>query len=210
MRGKIISFDGLNRSGKGTQIRLLRDYLENRITPVEVLRGDGSRPGVGLRNFYDPTSNWWVNWQANSNKTVNDWNVAYQVLSEENNRRYKEFSHGNQGGTILMDRSYISRYFMLKQQGLRISLEEIANSTELMPDNYFVLEVPKEALLERASEDDISKTEFRRDIVRRWYNLWEEVVYDAQDFLKEKLIRINGIQSSQKIHEYIVDKLGEK
>ncbi len=207
---KIISFDGLNRSGKGTQIKLLKDYLENSNIPVEVLRGDGSRPGTDSQNFYDPHSNWWINWQANSNKTVNDWNIAYQVLREENDKRYKEFSCENQRGTVLMDRCYISRYFMLKQQRLRISLEEIANDTKLIPDHYFILDVPKDTLIERASEDNIKKTEFRRDIVRRWYDLWEEVVYDAQDFLKEKLIRINEIQSSQKIHKYIIDKLGEK
>ena len=208
--GRIISFDGLNRSGKGTQIRLLRDYLERRKISVEVLRGDGSRPGLGSKDFYDPPSDWWVDWQANSNKVAKDWDEAYQVLSEENNKRYKEFSIENQIGTILMDRSYISRYFMLKQQGFGISLEEIADGTELRPKYYFVLEAPKETLLERVSDDNIGKTEFRRDVVRRWYDLWVEVVYDAQNFLKERLMKIDGIQSPQAINGCIIHTLEEQ
>ena len=210
MTGKVISFDGLNRSGKGTQIKLLRDYLENRNILVEVLRGDGSRPGIGSRDFYDPLSNWWVNWQDNSNKTVNDWNIAYHVLSEENDRRYREFSIEDQRRTILMDRSYISRYFMLKQQGLRISLEEVADGTNIIPSLYFILEVPRETLLERVSEDNIGKTEFRREVIRRWYDLWSSVVYDAREYLKEKLNFIDGLQSPQTIHESIINKIGEK
>ncbi len=210
MIDKIISFDGLNRSGKGTQIKLLRDYLDSRNILVEVLRGDGSRPGIDSRDFYDPHSNWWINWQAKCNKTVNDWNIAYHILSEENDRRYKEFSIENQKRTLLMDRSYISRYFMLKQQGIKISLEEVVDGIYIIPEHYFVLEVSKETLLERASEDNLDKTEFRRDVIRKWYDLWTEVVYDAQEFLKRRLIIINGLESPHNIHEYVINKLGEK
>lgn len=198
-----VCFEGLNRSGKGTQIKMLRNYLETVCRPVEVLRGDGSRPGINSQSFYDPKSEWWVNWQANKEKRSSDWNLAYHILTEENSFRYEEFYNENPDGIILMDRSYISRYFMLRQQGVETSLEKVAKDTKLCPETYFVLEVPKNLLLERVSDDYSSKAVFRREIVWRWYGLWVDVIDTAQEFLKDKLKRIDGTQSPEIIHEYI-------
>lgn len=204
---KIISFEGLNRSGKRTQIYLLRNYFKSANHPVEVLRGDGSRPGIDSSGFYDPQSKWWKDWQCNQNKSSDDWNLAYEVLSSENNSRLNDFFQDNPEGTIIMDRSYISRYFMLMQQGVNISLEDVARDTQVIPDLYFFLEVPKEILLERVSDDNPSKTEFRREIVKKWYNLWDEVVGTAQEFLKDAFERIDGTQSPESIHNYVKLKI---
>lgn len=200
---QIVSFEGLNRSGKGTQIKMLRNNLETVCQPVEVLRGDGSRPGIGSRSFYDPKSQWWMDWQDHKDKKGSDWNLAYQVLTEENNLRCGEFYSENPNGVILMDRSYISRYFMLRQQGVETSLEVVAKDTKLRPETHFVLEVPKSVLLERVSDDHTDKNGFRREIILKWYCLWTNVVNEAHEFLKDNLKRIDGTLSRRIIHEYV-------
>lgn len=200
---KIITFEGLNRSGKGTQIKMLRDHCQVLGYPVEVLRGDGSRPGIGSQGFYDPQSPWWRDWQANQEKTSCDWNLAYHVLTEENSRRYKEFCTEHRQGMILMDRSYVSRYFMLKQQGLEMSLETVALDTPLHPELFFFLDVSQGLLLERASDDNPRKAGFRKEIAQRWYPLWNSVVETAQNYLKDRLRRIDGTLAPEIIHDHV-------
>jgi len=203
---RIISLEGLNRSGKGTQISLLKELLESHHLPVEVLRGDGSRPGNNSFGFYDPESDWWKEWQAKKNKSPEDWNSAYELLNAENDSRKSSFLDENIEGYIIMDRSYISRYFMLRQQGINASLNEIASSAAVVPEAHFYLNVPKNTLLERVSDDNPTKTEFRREIVIRWYDLWSEVIKTAKDFLKDAFKIVDGTQSPQIIHNYIASK----
>ncbi|MBT4804841.1 hypothetical protein HON71_01585 [Candidatus Woesearchaeota archaeon] len=201
--GQIISFDGLNRSGKGTQISKMKEHLESLSVPVGVLRGDGSRPGKGLDNFTDPSSDWWKIWQANNNKNYQDWNLAYQVLSNENEDKYASFISTNPEGVLLMDRCYLSRWFMLRQQDKDTKFEDAFLSTNLHPEQYFVIDVPKDVLLERVSDDDYTKTEFRRENVRRGYDLWQDTINRAEDYLKEKMIRLDGTKSPDKLHNII-------
>lgn len=201
---EIISFDGLNRSGKGTQLNLTKKYLENRIQNVRVVRGDGSREGIGNPQYFDPPSIWWKKWQNNKEKTTVDWDNAYSVLNKENEEELKKFSHFFDNGFFLMDRCYISRWFVERQRDKNTKIEDIIKNTQIIPDKYFILDAPKEELLSRQNDDNPNKAQFRREIIEQWYDLWQDTINRAQEKLKDKIIRIDATQNKYDIHQRVI------
>ena len=170
---KVISFDGLNRSGKGTQLELLKQFLKNEKKPVQVVRGDGSREGINNINYSDPQSAWWVRWQTKKDKTSNDWDNAYTVLSKEIEDEFHRFNYPeqNKNSFFLMDRCYISRWFVQRQRDKTVQFEKIVEDNQIFPNKYFILDVPKEILLSRQSYDNPKKAKFRQGIVNKWFDL---------------------------------------
>ena len=207
----IVSFDGLNRAGKGTQIKLLREHFESEDYLVEVLRGDGSRPGQDSSDFYDPISNFWQQWQKIKDKSLADWDYAADILASENYLRCIEVSaetkKRDQKGIVLLDRSHISRWYMLRKQNSFLPLESSLKEPTVHPDLYFVLDVPKEVLLTRDSEGNPKKAEFRRKVVLTSYDHWTTTL----DLVPRqiKLYRLDGTKKEVEIHEevkWIADK----
>jgi len=208
MKGiKIISFEGLNRSGKGTQLNLARKFLENNIQNVIVVRGDGSREGIGNHKYFDPQSVWWRKWQSNKNKTVQDWDNAYLVLNKEIENELKKFRHKYDNGFFLMDRCYISRWFVERQRNKNTSFDDIINRTKIFPNKYFVLDAPKEILLSRQSDDNPKKAQFRRHVVEQWYDLWQDTLYRVQERLGNSIIRLDATLSKYEINQIVLKNI---
>ena len=200
----IVSFDGLHRSGKGTQIGLLCDYLKKKDIMYGVLRGDISRPGVGSKTFYDPVSSWWQEWIIKKDKRIDDWNHAYERLVLENETYYYEFSKINPQGILVIDRSYLSRWFTSRRFSREHSFEEAFNSTTLHPDQYNIIEVPKDALLLRCSKDKDRNKNFRNQIIEEYYDLWEETIDLAKNKLGKQITMIDGTLTLMDIHQIVV------
>ena len=55
----IFSVDGLNSTGKTTQLQYLKQQLAADGVPTAIRRGDGARRGLGLMEA-DPPSDWWI------------------------------------------------------------------------------------------------------------------------------------------------------
>lgn len=199
----IISIDGLNRSGKGTQLRLLKEHYIRCGVPVQVVRGDGSREGVGGPYSHDPMNAWWRQWQRKPVKTAADWNRAYAVLTRESAWELQWFSREHDVGYFLMDRCYLSRWFTERQRNPRTPLPGAPARHRIVPHLSFVLDVPKAVLLTRRSSDNPRKASFRRAIVERWYDLWVETMAIASGILGDALVRIDGTRDPRLIHEDI-------
>lgn len=203
---KILSFDGLNRSGKGTQLSLTKKRLEDLTQNIIVVRGDGSREGIGNTDYYDPLSIWWRRWQSNKDKTPNDWDNAYIVLNKEVEDVLDRFSRIG-GGFFLMDRCYISRWFVERQRDKNVPFEDIIEKTYVFPDTYFVLNAPKDVLLSRQSDDNPKKAMFRRQIVEQWYDLWEDTIKRAQEKLGDNMVELDATRDKYHINENIFKKI---
>jgi thymidylate kinase len=201
----IVSFDGLNRAGKGTQLNMLKGYLESKDYLVEVLRGDGSRPGKGSSDFYDPSSNFWQQWQKVKDKSLDDWTYAADVLAHENYLRCVEIASQSkdtgQKGVILLDRSYISRLYMIRKEDSAVPFESCLKDHTVHPDVYFVLDVPKEVLLTRTSDDDPSKTEFRRRNVSTSYDTWIETINLVSEHIQ--IYKLDGTKDQYSLHNEV-------
>lgn len=207
----IVSFDGLNRAGKGTQIKLLGEHFKSKDYLVEVLRGDGSRPGLDSSGFYDPVSIFWQQWQKMEKKSLDDWTHAANVLLYENYLRCIEVSakakKKDQKGIVLLDRSHLSRWYMLRKQNSFLPFESCLKELTVHPNVYFVLDVPKEVLLTRNSDDNSEKAEFRRKVILTSYDHWIATLELVPEQIK--IYRLDGTKKEEEIHneiKWIVNK----
>ena len=217
MKG-IISFDGLNRAGKNTQISLLNNYLCDNGYRVAVMRGDGSRKGNGSSD--DPVSTWWQDLQkrlylkdeqGNYDQIV--WREAAKRLNEE---ILDELDAGN-SDYILLDRSLISRVFVEQSHDTTKCLQDIIRSIStnegrvVVPDIGFILHVPQTVLLKRnlTSYDCPEKRDFRKDIILGYYDAFENI---TKQFALSglRVIHIDGNSPTLQIFEKVLEYCREQ
>jgi thymidylate kinase len=170
----IIGFDGNHRVGKGTQIELLRISLADQGIRSIILRGDGSRPGLG-GSERDPYSTWWQNFKNYVNESDDEYRVwrigARRLLGEAAARLVSIDDH--EETVLLFDRARVSRTQMTLKEGLPVDFETMycneSNDTynddklrQLRPDLTIYMHAPTSTLLRRLSPGD-PKYEFRRN-----------------------------------------------
>ncbi|MDE1848646.1 MAG: hypothetical protein KGH55_01280 [Nanoarchaeota archaeon] len=216
-RVKSIGFDGLNSSGKGTQIRLFGYFLEQGGIPSIILRGDGTRSGLG-REDYDPRSEWWKsNYEFlldKSDNPIEKLNLQYQRLAREYRivRKRVEKSWGR--SVIILDRSYVSRYFTLKQFIPQISMEASLKSYNpkngefippIIPDRTIILKVPKSSLIERLlKKEDLRSPRGKAviNIIEKNYDLFMEILLELEG--RKDIVIIDGDRDEKDINNEII------
>lgn len=169
----IICFDGNHRVGKGTQIKLLgATLLDIGVTPL-ILRGDGSRTGLGTSEG-DPVSEWWQGFKHKVHDADNEYDVwregARRLMAEA---ALKIESHNGFGTAIvLLDRGRLSRTQMTIKEGLPVNNDTLYRNDgndsfsddvvlSIVPDLTVYMQAPTRVLLNRLSRYD-PKYEFRR------------------------------------------------
>jgi len=188
---KSVGFDGLHRCGKGTQIELLKDYLGKKGVRCAIARGDGTRKGLGL-SPEDPYSVWWQeryesffrkNRTPEENKYLSD--LVYSKLTQEARVAMYELEKNNPNGSMLiMDRTFVSRWFVKKQQESSISLEDAvyvadpetdAKIDPFIPERVYVVHVHLDELLRRVedSSDSPEKKQFRLNNLVNYFDCFE-------------------------------------
>jgi thymidylate kinase len=169
----IIGFDGNHRVGKGTQIDLLSISLADQGIRSLILRGDGSRPGLGSSEG-DPYSPWWQNFKEYVKEFENEydaWRIGARRLLGEAATKITSIDD-NMTTVVLFDRSRISRTQMTLKEGLPVNYGTMyrndgndeyndADLQTLVPDVTVYMHAPASVLLGRLSPQD-PKYEFRR------------------------------------------------
>lgn len=235
MKNKIytVGFDGLHRCGKGTQIDMLRKYLSKQEIPHVVLRGDGTRKGRG-EEVFDPVSEWWQENYDSFFKNNNDplevhrkSNLIYSRLAREidyyrKRKLLQEVKKSSSNkGVLLLDRSYFSHAFVMRQLNPDIPLEDALkgihphNKIEfgpIIPDVTFLFNLPKKSLIERCmnSEDYPEKREFRMENISKHYDTFQNISSEMIKNPKYNLYYIDGTPSPEKIHKRILYELNTR
>ncbi len=225
-----VGFEGLHRSGKGTQIDLLSKYLTDKKIIYEVIRGEGTRKGIG-KEPYDSQSKWWQDnysyfFQEDGSfeEKIKKRNLLYQRISRETdyyiNRKIPKLlkNTGDDQAFLLMDRTFVSRFFAMRQLIPDIELYDALNSinpknnktvSPTIPHITFIFDTPKEILIERCNKlsDSPEKTQFRKRNIEQYYNLYKEITTELNKDPELNTHILKGNLSPEKIHSIIKDKL---
>lgn len=207
----IIAFDGNHRSGKGTQISLLESELRKNGLHPHILRGDGSRPGMGESDC-DPKSEWWQNFKTYVKEFENEydaWRIgASKLLAEAAIRRIGLISDPE--AVILFDRAHLSRTQMALKEGVEPTFENMYSNIiekdtiySLKPSLMIYLDTPMDVLTKRLDIND-PKCEFRRNNIKSSNEYYEEA-FDIVRNNDENIIRINGDQDPKIIDGMVLD-----
>ncbi len=220
-----IGLDGPNRVGKGTQAKLLQQWFQSQQIPVVIIRGAGTRPGLGQEKG-DPESEWWqsVNqWIRTSKATYHDWDMTSARLAREliiwRDRILPRWVRESEKQTavLIIDRTLLSRTITLRlREEINIAdklypadafgKRQPVTAIDVCPDVIFQLLAPKALLLSRLAPDD-PKYEFRKRLIETT----TEHFYDAEQFiptqLQKRIIKVDASHPRKQVFNYILDHL---
>lgn len=195
----LISFEGIDGSGKSTQIKLLREYLERKQHQVCVYREPG---GVTIS---EQIRELLLNQQLKIHATTEMllFSAARAQLVAE-----KVIPDLEEGKTVILDRFYDSTTAYQGYGREHVDLETIHQINSIAslgkkPDITFYLRLSWEESKERTlhlEEDRMEKAgkEFFERVIRGFDNLAENL---------PRIIKIEANKSIQEIHENILRKL---
>jgi thymidylate kinase len=217
-----VAFDGLNRCGKGTQAALLQSRLREMDVFSVIIRGDGSRDGLGLTPG-DPEDLWWQGFKSclkgseGTTRWFDKWNEAACRLAHElicwQGITFPQMlkDSGRKSGVLLIDRSIISRIMVMRQAGEYNGLNSLytvggepqdIDWEEVLPTVLFNFHVPQEVLLARLDHDD-PKYQFRKGIIEQHFQLHVSVSRELPEEILGRTIPLNGDNELEVIHEEI-------
>ncbi len=224
-RSRIIGFDGIHRSGKGTQIDRLEVSLhESDIAPLTV-RGDGTRDGKGDTPG-DPHSSLWQERSRHlrsSDATLDDWHASsYDIVHE-----LHDHATSGQYQAILADRSLVSRAALMLHGGATpgrkgFDLEELYPEREhiprskqidlrhVLPDILFHLEADTPDVLMSRLEPDDPKYDFRARNIQTTFEGYHRAARVLPPEVRDRLYTIDAALPEDVVHQRIVNALGER
>lgn len=223
----VISFDGMHRSWKWTQIGLLKKYcLEKGIKPY-VLRWEYYRFWSWADPIEDPYNEWWQ-----KNKYAECFEEKSQRLNRElhvtlNRVLPNIHKDKNQKILIILDRSIAWKVLMNstcsdrdRNSNVFLSFKYWVSDTmkkaTIIPDCMFILKCSQSELLKRlfASEElEMTHAEllqtYKYDMIQnKYWNFYGWIKYIPESLTKQVHI-INADNNPNEIHEWIIQKLEE-
>lgn len=184
----VIGIDGIHRSGKGTQKKMVNDYLIGQGKRVFTLRWEYYRTGNGdNKSYFNPYSSWWIenasnisNYKEKSERLereIHYWLNKY-LPSQLELDGYKEDWY------VILDRTIFSRAIsnlIYKQHGV---IDSSSYFSKVAPDIIFILDVDQKETLRRLDNTDL-KTEFLLDDEINYKRKFINSFFDQNICIKE-------------------------
>lgn len=201
MRGKLITFEGCEGSGKTTQVELIKNYLdENKIDYIYLREPGGTKISEKIRKIILDVENSEMSSQAEALLYAS---ARAQLLVE------KVIPALDSGKLVVIDR-YIDSSFAYQAYARGLGMEFISkiNSFAIdncMPDMTIFLDIsPKNAFERKGGEDKDDRLEQSgRDFHERVYQGY----LSLSKIYKDRFVLIDSMRSIDEIHKDIVKNI---
>jgi dTMP kinase len=192
-----IVFEGIDGSGKGTQARMLADYLIRRGKKVVLTE--------------EPTKEMFTGYFTRillRSKDVPDPKTVALMMAADRSEHVKKIIEPalNAGETVISERYYWSSFVYQVLLGVEEEFIQYINKDFPRPDVTILIDVPAEVALERVMArahgndgliQNFERLEFLRKVRERYLQLAE----------REKFVVVDGQGSPKDVHERVVKAL---
>lgn len=201
MKGKLITFEGCEGSGKTTQVELIKQYLDSKkIEYVYLREPGGTKISEKIRKIILDVENSEMSSQAEALLYAS---ARAQLLAE------KVIPALNEGKLVVIDR-YIDSSFAYQAYARGLGMDFISKINTFaiencMPDLTIFLDIsPKKAFERKGGEDKDDRLEQSgRDFHERVY----EGYLSLSKIYKERFVKIDSMRSIEEIHNDIIDSI---
>lgn len=229
-----IGLEGPNRVGKSTQSELLKSHFESLGIPVVVVRGDGSRSGLG-KTQGDPESKTWQEIDASlriPGGDLEEWNKSSYRIAREllvwRDRILPNIAKeaGVSDAVLLIDRTLLARTLVPREMGTPNRLYDdemrpenpisglkkgsVVTAESVVPDIIIQFVAPKELLLARLGDDNDEKNLLRKRLLEERYSWYLDAHNYIPAELTNRIVRINAAEDTDSVFKQILDALHER
>lgn len=193
-KGLLIVFEGLDGSGKTTQINLLKNWFEknNKLIHNTKQPTDFYREDIRVRDYLD------------NGIAPNMYSIALLAAADRTYQNTVEIVPTIEKGiNVIVDRYIYSSLAFFKARG--IGYEEVSslNKNIAEPDIVIFLDVKPKRALERVKVRDGENIQFEE----KNDNIFVEVRSNFLEVLPKKTLILDSTQSIEKIHKIIINHI---
>lgn len=222
----VIGIDGLNNSGKTTQLKRLKENLEARGIYTIIRRGDGSRKGDGKEEF-DAYSTWWLENRPRIMAAGFEGKASFDAATEASDRLNRELfltknwwierelkKRGLKQGVILQERGLISRLFVYRRWEPQAGFEEVKYFSNrgrredvVLPDAIFLLHSSLDVLMSRnpSRVDGIPKQTFNETVLGNYYADFESHMAALPKEIRTRTIVVDSSGTIEQVGERLLE-----
>ncbi len=197
MKGKLICIEGIDGSGKTTQVNLLAKALHDRGYDVIILR----EPTDGV-------------YGRKIRKMIEEGKTDPEELFELFLKDRKENIEKNilpalkNGKIVIMDRYYISTLVYQSEVGIERILEAHEKISAPKPDLVIILDIPVDEALRRLKVKSCDSFE-RREILEKHRKQYEKIAKYLREKEKMNVVIIDATGSEEEVHKKVLREVLE-
>jgi len=197
MKGKLICIEGIDGSGKTTQVNLLAKALRGRGYDVVILREptDGVY-GRKIRKMIE------------EGKTDPEELFKLFLKDRKENIEKNILPALKNGKIVIMDRYYISTLVYQSEVGIERILEAHEKISAPKPDLVIILDIPVDEALRRLKVKSCDSFE-RREILEKHRKQYEKIAKYLREKEKMNVVIIDATGSEEEVHKKVLREVLE-
>ncbi len=199
-RGLFISFEGVDGSGKTTQVNMLREYCEKKGLEVVVTQEPGgTRIGEVIRDLLLSTDS----------KDMHPLTEALLYAADRAQHVEEVIRPALLQGKVVISDRYIDSSLAYQGVARGLGLEGVRNLNEwatggLYPDITFLIEIPYEEGLKRLPKEGKDRLELQS---RTFHYKVQEAYLTLGKLFSKRIVVINGSQTPGIIHREVIQEV---
>jgi len=191
-RGIFIAFEGIDGSGKSTQIWLLGKYLSNLNKYNHIIITREPWNDVKIRKILTEDKDPYSKAEELSKRYINDRKNHVKKLIKPELKK---------GVNIITDRYSLSTLSYQQAQGIPLKKLLKMHKGLIIPNIIFLIDVPVNEVLKRMAKDKINKHEQKFEKDKQFIEKLRKNYLDFKTLSKHNIVFIDGTKKPQEIFE---------